>query len=380
MLTAIRPDDLLALRFRFVNLALKGGKLLRQSRRAAYIVLELEPQHVVEEAFFERDDDYPITNPKDPDAGTAESDELPLPGVPVGHRIAARSRLVFKVPGSISEIPCTLAQILEACTRFPLVVAPTALPPPAQFVKGSKAPPAVRAPVAPPTGRETAIEAPWRLILSPNAYGAWLHATEPVVSPASGRVELWHSRLGIRGAANQPAARIHDGRYRYKPGGDGVWRVEGLNDEPVVENRTVRAIWSPDYVPRGTREHENEPFRMPLDARDRHELVKLTSNFRLSGARGRVVKTNELMVSAFGASLDLDYRADVNKVADKLLTIEAWRHLAALGKDHYVRVIYAGRLAAPGHAASLVKVTERKFERRKGATTAPTRSCGSACT
>lgn len=34
----------------------------------------------------------------------------------------------------------------------------------------------------------------------------------------------------------------------------------------------------------------------------------------------------------------------------------------SLGRDHYVRVVYAGYLMPFGHAASLIKVTERKFE------------------
>jgi hypothetical protein len=47
-------------------------------------------------------------------------------------------------------------------------------------------------------------------------------------------------------------------------------------------------------------------------------------------------------------------------VAD--LDILEWRHLATLGRDHYVRVVYKGFLFPTGHAATLVKVTERKFQ------------------
>jgi len=38
---------------------------------------------------------------------------------------------------------------------------------------------------------QTAIEMPCRLIISPNQYGAWAHASMPVSSQA-GRTELWH--------------------------------------------------------------------------------------------------------------------------------------------------------------------------------------------
>ena len=43
--------------------------------------------------------------------------------------------------------------------------------------------------------------------------------------------------------------------------------------------------------------------------------------------------------------------------------VEEWRHRAAVGQDHYVRVVYKGYLFPFGHRASLIKVTERKFHR-----------------
>ena len=45
-----------------------------------------------------------------------------------------------------------------------------------------------------------------------------------------------------------------------------------------------------------------------------------------------------------------------------MVGLEQWRHIATLGRDHYVRVVYAGYLMPFGHRASLIKVTERKFE------------------
>jgi len=44
------------------------------------------------------------------------------------------------------------------------------------------------------------------------------------------------------------------------------------------------------------------------------------------------------------------------------LTVEEWRHLAAMARDNYVRVVYKGYLFPFGHRASLIKVTERKFQ------------------
>jgi hypothetical protein len=44
------------------------------------------------------------------------------------------------------------------------------------------------------------------------------------------------------------------------------------------------------------------------------------------------------------------------------MDILEWRHLATMGRDHYVRVVYKGYLFPTGHAATLVKITERKFQ------------------
>ena len=69
------------------------------------------------------------------------------------------------------------------------------------------------------TATETAIEAPFRLILSPHAYSAWAHSPKPVVSQRTGRSELWHTRLAVRKEGEAP-------------------------DEKNQGYRTVRAIWA----------------------------------------------------------------------------------------------------------------------------------------
>src|SRR5215472_894948 len=47
---------------------------------------------------------------------------------------------------------------------------------------------------------------------------------------------------------------------------------------------------------------------------------------------------------------------------DGQLDLSQWTHIAAQGRDHYVRLVYEGKLKDLGHRASLVKVTERRFE------------------
>lgn len=44
------------------------------------------------------------------------------------------------------------------------------------------------------------------------------------------------------------------------------------------------------------------------------------------------------------------------------LDLSQWAHVAAQGRDHYVRLVYEGNLSDLGHRAALVKVSERRFE------------------
>ena len=44
------------------------------------------------------------------------------------------------------------------------------------------------------------------------------------------------------------------------------------------------------------------------------------------------------------------------------LDLSEWVHVAAQGRDHYVRIVYEGELKPFGNEAALIKVTERKFE------------------
>lgn len=207
-----------------------------------------------------------------------------------------------------------------------------------------------------PGATETALELPYRLILSPNRHGAWFHAATPVESAFTGHTELWHTRLGVRHT---------DGRL-----------IDG-NDTL----RTVRAIWtldqpSPATPPFGEKvfrpDHTNgDPFRTSLDGFDRHNVVHLSSNFRLKEEdpskrfyEPQALDVELLALSSLGAWLDSRGAWDA-EVMPKGLSVEEWRHRATLGRDHYVRVVYAGRLFPLGHRASLVKVTERRFEKEK---------------
>jgi hypothetical protein len=210
-----------------------------------------------------------------------------------------------------------------------------------------------------PLSTETSIEAPYRLLLSPNKYAAWFHSPQPVRSEDGEVVELWHTRLGTR--------------------------LQSKLTEQDHYLRTVRAVWTRDWnlglaakkddwghppLPNET------PFLMPLDSSDRHNLVHLTANFRIwykkfsdqkfkNHYTPQPVHVDQMMLSSLGAWLDLhgNWEPPTDYSVDNLggLGVTEWKQRGTMGRDHYVRVVYKGYLAPFGHKAVLVKVTERKF-------------------
>ncbi len=430
--SVLRPEDMLRLDFKFINVRISGKQLLVFNKNLpAYMVVEFPPQNIAEEAFFEIDKDkFPITNAKDPDINLADSDD---PYYACKSRISENSRLVFVIPKD-KEISYNTEGILKACTELDLKVAPTASPPQAllfadikyhdllqkvdllkhvdqsklslqkkdaltagkdRFIDTDPANTALetkaqkwvarstmagflprayddklRVKVADdywkgklqlkmpelkkPTDVETSIEAPFRLIISPNHYAAWAHAPLSVKSSLSKRYELWHTRYALR---------IND---------------EVVEDDPRL--RTIRAIWMRDigfkaedptkdpghYIPGVV---DDNLFRMSLDGYDRHNIVHLTSNHYIDflDVANNVMKHNEpipvdvsrLMLTSLGAWMNVRGFWDPHIYSG--LSVEEWKHRGTMGRDHYVKVVYKGYLYPFGHKASLVKVTERKF-------------------
>jgi hypothetical protein len=212
-------------------------------------------------------------------------------------------------------------------------------------------------------GVRTGVELPFRLFLSPHDGAAWAHSTAPVEHDE--RTELWHTRLAVRIAAPGRAPAV---------------------DELTAKGRTVRAIWARDFGILDPKykydavQQQLPPFdgsadvpdktimRMSLTAYDRMSIVHQTSNFKRKVSKPDTsvvsyvpppVEVDNLMLSSVGGWLD----SHVNWAEVPVgFTLQEWRHVATLGRDHYVRVVYAGYLFPFGHRASLVKITERKFD------------------
>ncbi len=352
----VRPDDLLVLTFEFQNLSPidEGGanaRLVRNDTGKALIIVHFPPQSIVEEASIEVDETSPV------------------PELPIEARISGESRLVFRVPDSIREIPFTLDALLD-WSRYKPYLAPVAQPPPfrpkfgldpqrraitsnprRRFASGffsalrnflsATIGPVVLAPKRP--DEFTALEIPYRLFLSPNEFNAWAHARGAIEH--GGRTELWHTRLGVAGTDAHPES----------PGRDEVDEYDGYY-------RTLRAIWSPDY-----NKVAPDPFVAPLAADDRRQLVALTSEFERAGCAERVIKTEALMLTSLGAWMNVRYAFDhpekLHVLGKPDLDLVEWRHRMSFGRDHYVRVVHKGYLFPFGHRAVHIEVSERKFEK-----------------
>ncbi len=368
----VRRDDFLVLEYFFDNLRFESGAALGRHfsrdtpNETPYLVITLPPQSVGEEAFFE------VAKGATPEQtlppGTTPA-VVPNPDEPpVKALLAQPSRLVFQIPDAVSPLPLTASRLLTWTDLTPSL-APTALPGKVILVRPDAAdlvlaehelainvlatrhtrrvararaiarpsrnvrpldrvffPPHVPLEPVAPTLTTTAIESPFRLIISPNKFGAWKHALTPVAH--DGRVELWHTRLGIRN-------------------GNDV-------DEAQTLHRTVRAIWARDFtltIPEG------RPFLMSLSQDDRRILVRLTSDFTISPPP-IPVGVNRLMLTALGAWMDTEVKFD----PPPQLPIEEWQHRSTVGRDQFVKVVYPGHLYGLGNRASVIKITERKVQ------------------
>jgi len=390
----IRPDDMLALIFEFINLkpvitAEKNAVLEPVSKsRHSYINVFFPQQSIAEQAIPE-----------------GELDNANLPWI-VKSRISGLSRLSFVVP-SEDTIPLNLDSLLEKCEAYDLSVNYAARPPENQqsipyeldfdFVKkaGLRSPVSVKKfnmgdiqtserinkmlgrlrsdlvknknydtvtinqdykkvfegidkdllnnlrPVGSP--HYTKIEAPYRLIISPNRYAQWKYFAKPnqEIMSISGRIALWHTQLTTKSKIN--GVEIDEGQKEYL--------------------KTIRAI---DF------KKGKNPFITSLNEGDRCEIVQLTSNFELKDdTEGQYqlepVEARQLMLTPLGASLDFFGKWDYCGTKFSLIN---WVHNATMARDHYVKVVRKGVLYPLGHKAVYIKITERKFHPEKPGNTA----------
>lgn len=384
-LSMVRRDDFLALGYKWYNLRLetKGTqrRLLPVEAGDSHLAVVFPPQSIGEEVFFEENPNYPMADSDMPASQQQKTgaDVSNLPPPPVKALLAKQSRLVFKIDAGTFEVskntlldwngltpslaataqPRLLVKEIPKqplATETPLPLLATLANKKTQQRKTSakymfaaaekpvignihedwkKVPPGFLMPKPEqPAATTTQIEIPFRLILSPNKHGAWVHNKDAVAH--DGRHELWHTRLATRSGKN-----IVEGPHFY---------------------RTVRAIWSRDHDITPDANTYKKPFLMPMDQNDRWQLVHLTADFSEPKKIGtpEPVTINNMMLTALGGWLDSNVKYE--PIPGSKIAIENWRHRATMGRDHYVRIIYKGFLYPFGHRASLIKISERKVQ------------------
>ncbi|MGO4385444.1 hypothetical protein, partial [Specibacter sp. RAF43] len=294
-----RTRDLLDLRLEAPGCALEpgdGGAELVAGPDAS-LIIHFPPQHIGEEIW---------------DAGAPPPPPAPPPG-PSSHIAAGPSRLVYEVPEG-TRIPYTLEKVLAALPGLRLRVSPNATPAGEAGDRGAERPGEL----------ETAIEAPYHLIVSPSARGAFVHDSAPKGPPD--RAELWRTHLTVR-------------------------RDDGTIDDDEPEQRIVRALW--------TRDVEQPPpaFEQPLVEFDRRAIVEKTHGGDPGNAKTPLLVSN-LSLSSLGAWFDWRQSWEFPT------NIVDYRHQSFMGRDGYVRKAYPGILFPFGHRCFLVAVTEREIKHR----------------
>jgi hypothetical protein len=378
-LSILRPDDLLVLSVRAVNLRLDTSapdrpRLARDAPgEAAYLVYVFPPQSIAEQAFFETaavTQQPSFNTPPGPPQPPTTADPLVAPGG-VAAWVAGTSRLVFRLPSGLTEIEYSIAGLLD-WAQLELV-----LPAAAQVLPGAASGQSGPPPIAAPGSLETSLELPYRLMMSPNlmpgdVQPGWEHAAAPVLH--AGRAELWHTRLG-----------------RLERSGGQLQFTEASPASPVP----MRAVWSPDFVADGPLPPDDptHPYpRTAMAASDRDQIVILTSGFsgytltKTTGPQPYLpvpVNASRVFLSSLGGWLT-SRGAWADPVSYQLreipriprppvepavalprpevvpLDLIEWNHLATQGRDHYVKIVYEGYAYPTGHRLTLVKVSERK--------------------
>jgi hypothetical protein len=439
----LRPDDLLNLHIDGENLRLEAegadgpALVLDNSDEPGYLIVTFPPQAVVEQAIYESS-----PTPAPPNEGSLPFNEHPPetpPSLPARSRIGGASRLVFRIPaGSQQAIRYDIESLLDWSALELNVSALADMPAEPTAGQLNNAPV-----IAKPGRRETAIELPYRLILSPNRAVAWTHAQG--LKTRLGMTELWHTRLALKA--------------------DGGTISELSRENPAL----LRAIWSPDFNDKKFLSTDLPLFGQPdadwgvvppgvltaMTPSDRHEIVVLTSAFSgyvkdmddFRPYEPRPVRAEQFMLSPLGgwlksrgewdppatyrpprfsAVVELDrWSSTLAKLENlrigrrnaappaahvsseqsqlvtgrdasgvsvhagaqlpdgvltagatqfesilwpqllgktgSLLNVSEWSHIATLGRDHFVRIVYEGHLFPFGHRAALVKITERKI-------------------
>ncbi len=327
-LSVLRPEDLLVLDVALSNLALAedGALHVLDPASPGRLVFTLPPQHLAEEAF-----------------GENETQSQAVAPLPVRSVSAGPSRLAFDVPAEESPIPLTVAGLLDWARLHPALAA-NALPPGAPSRAGGVRP-------GEPAPDVTALELAYRLVLSPVGEHAWQHRGEPFT--AAGLTELWHTQLVGSGPLSLRA--IH--------GRPGDPFLTSLSPTDIADLVTLTGDFG--NVVRSAAELGIPVIRWLLWTRRLSLLgrgiVPPPATLTAQHVRLTALGAHHHVLGTFDFPREDQNPAELQRVGITVPGLQAYEHITGLGRDQYVKIVRRGFLDT-GHRASIVQVTERRFE------------------
>ncbi|MGU3543371.1 hypothetical protein ACLBYE_10345 [Methylobacterium sp. A52T] len=372
----LRDTDLLNVEVRFINFRLASGSLLTPiGLGQSSIAVILPPQNLAEAIFDERHRDQAFEN--DPIAGLTADDIDHIP--PVSTFISGPSWVVFEVPDRSAPF-----DLMHPDSWWPRVEQLSL-----RVVPGASGPWVPRM----PTSRETALEVPFRLYISPGPDTRFSasrlpdeieEAAPPKAPDAAGKAAN-AAPVAAKGAAGKAAGRrlpaelwnaVLTSRTLVIPAGlpPGTTNIPEELAPPKRVVLEARAVYSPDYQrrsePRFTLYYPAER-PLSLHALTRHRLVK-----QMSEGDGKI-DIEHLVLTALGA--DASFRYASQKTVDQIIQeqvaadempgtagetgteLRLWKHRIVIGRDVFFVEAFFGFLFPFCHPAIYVELTQRKF-------------------
>lgn len=227
----------------------------------------------------------------------------------------------------------------------------------------------------------TRIEMPVRLYISPTELAGWSHVALPNPS-TKGRFELWHTRLGAvkpdAVAGNQVIVFSDDGKVFYST---TINSAQGPfpADQAGTPDPVVRAIGALDYddndqnakygpMIRDSERTVNGQLIWSQTATIRQRHRKQLVDFMCLRGQGNKdtepFRVENLILTPLGGYLKGQWvwRPPTGFPDGRGPELVTWRHVATLGREHYVKLVERGYLFPTGHKAVKVTISERKFQ------------------
>ncbi|MGA5760694.1 hypothetical protein [Nonomuraea bangladeshensis] len=326
-----RADDLLVLRFEFVNLVLDPDASAHPRRMIhaapqdeAFVIVHFPPQHIAEEMF----------------------DLIDFSRGPRSY-LSGESRLAFRLRSE--ALPLTIEGLLDWRNLEPSLAETPERHIPLTFDPH----------LLEPTDRETAIELPFRLILAPHPdfEARWEHHIQPGSSADGERVELWHTRLSstevraiwspdLLGLAEQDNFPLSlNPKNRAEIVQISSFQLNG-NDLQHL------SVDNPQGFDEAQRWLQSTRHGLSLDELTLSALgggLRISSRFNFPAVPSVLVDDEIMLGQPFGA------------MAVEFFSLEDWSHTIAMGREQQARTVERGFLYPFGHQASLIKETHRIF-------------------